>query len=52
MLTDHLRGALTRRNTLLREHHRAHDAHRAASWMRSRQHSAADDLTPDHDLGL
>ena len=42
MLTDDLRDALTRRNTLLREHQRAHDAHRAASWMRSRERSAAD----------
>jgi hypothetical protein len=52
MLTDDLRGALTRRNTLLREHQRANDAHRAASWMRSRERSAADNLPPDHDLGL
>ena len=52
MLTDDLRGALTRRNTLLREHQRANDAHRAASWMRSHEPSAADDLTPDHDLGM
>jgi hypothetical protein len=52
MLTNELRGALTQRNTLLREHQRANDAHRAASWMRSRERSAADNLPPDHDLGL
>ena len=52
MLTDDLRGALTRRNTLLREHQRANDAHRAASWMRSRERSAADDLPPQPGLDL
>ena len=52
MLTDDLRGALTRRNTLLREHQRANDAHRAANWMRRHERSAAEDLTPDHDLGI
>ena len=52
MLTDDLRGALTRRNTLLREHQRAHDAQRAASWMRSRERSAADDLPPQPGLDL
>jgi hypothetical protein len=52
MLTDDLREALTRRNTLLREHQRANDAHRAASWMRSRERSAADDLPPQAGLDL
>jgi len=52
MLTDDLRGALTRRNTLLREHQRAHDAQRAASWMRIRERSAADDLPPQPGLDL
>ncbi|MDT5100067.1 MAG: hypothetical protein QOC76_3804, partial [Mycobacterium sp.] len=52
VLTDHLRDALTRRSALLREHQRANDTHRAASWMRSRERSAADNLPPDHDLGL
>jgi len=52
MLSDDLRDALAQRNTLLREHQRTNDAHRAARWMRSRERSAADDLTPDHDLGL
>jgi conjugative relaxase-like TrwC/TraI family protein len=52
MLTAELRDALTQRNTLLPEHQRANGAHRAASWMRSREASAADDLPPDHDLGL
>jgi hypothetical protein len=36
MLTDNLRGALTRRNILLREHQRANEAHRAATWIRAR----------------
>jgi hypothetical protein len=52
MLTDNLRGALTRRNILLREHQRANEAHRAATWIRARDRSAADNLPPDHDLGL
>jgi len=52
MLTDDLGEALTRRNTLLREHQRANDAHRAASWMRSRERSAADDLPPQAGLDL
>ena len=52
MLTDELRDALTRRNALLREHQRANELHRAATWIRARDRSAADNLPPDHDLGL
>jgi hypothetical protein len=52
MLTNELRGALTRRNTLLREHRRANELYRAATWIRARDRSAADNLPPDHDLGL
>jgi conjugative relaxase-like TrwC/TraI family protein len=52
MLTDDLRGALTRRNILLREHQRTNEAHRAASWIRSRERSAADELPPQPGLEL
>jgi hypothetical protein len=52
MLTDDLRGALTRRNDLLRKHQRANELYRTATWIRARDRSAADNLPPDHDLGL
>jgi hypothetical protein len=46
-LTDDLRGALTRRSTLLREHQRANDSHHAANWMRSHERSVADAYSPN-----
>jgi hypothetical protein len=52
MLTDELRDVLNRRNTLLREHQRANDTHRAASWMRSRERSVIDDRPPEPGLDL
>jgi hypothetical protein len=39
MLTAELREALTQRSALHREHQRAHDTHRAANWMRTREPS-------------
>jgi hypothetical protein len=51
-LTDDLRDALTRRNDLLRKHQRANELYRTATWIRARDRSAADNLPPDHDLGL
>ena len=52
MLTAELREALNQRNNLLREHQRANELRRAATWIRARDRSAADNLPPDHDLGL
>jgi hypothetical protein len=52
LLTNDLREALTQRNTLLRDHQRANEAHRAASLMRSQESSAADDLPPQPGLEL
>ena len=47
-----LRDALTLRNDLLRKHQRANELYRTATWIRARDRSAADNLPPDHDLGL
>ena len=52
MLTTELREALSQRSALHREHQRAHDTHRAANWMRTREPSIADDLPPQAGLDL
>jgi hypothetical protein len=52
VLTTELREALARRSALHREHQRSHDTHRAANWMRTREPSVADDLSPQAGLDL